>query len=1165
MRIRHLALERYGHFTDHVFDLPKPDGPDLWIIHGDNEAGKTTTLNAIREGLFGVDHRPAYGFRHGDQSLCVGMTLEGPAGSVSFRRRKGRSKTLMDADDSPLPEDMLAPWLGAYTAEIFSREFGLSLDRLRQGTEEMLEAKGDLGRILVQAGTGLDHLIATQKDLTDRAEALYKIQGRSQPLYKAFVTFNAAEKAMKAATVKVSALDAARKALAAAAGRRKEITDRRGTLAAEERGLLRLKQVRGLIARLDRVEAGLAERTHIPLLAADVAARLSALEKDRAVLDARERALAEQRDSLLAEREALTVDPALRAVAGDLEQLRRRREAAEEAREALDGSRRAATAARDAVVRLIAEAGLTATPDTLEEVLLGAPEQRALADLVQRAEVLDARLSERRRTVTQRRAALERLAGAEAGAGPEEAIPDATALRRAVEVAAELGNVDDQIARAHSDVARQAAKVDRLAADLAPWQGPLTALQSLPVPSVGQLRMAGEALEKAEKEQTAATEALRDIDRQLGEVTRRLEHLSAGADSLPTAEAIAEARAARDALWAGTVEEAMAGGLTPLTATAFERALRAADVLVDRRAAELRRVSDFEAQKKERDALSTRRGEAARLRASAQEALAAADTAWRDLWAPCRMRPDGPADMVDWLKRRQALMQEAELCADLERRQEAMAAQRQAARSALRREAEALGGSVPEGAGFADLRRAAQDVLNGVDERRRAAAQARQRLAEARESLADAEQDLAETRAEYADWQDRWAHAVPKVNRAPETVPAEVQGVLDLQGALRAAHGDWRRAEAEATARAATLEAFARFVEALAARLGDAEGSAGDRDCFALARSLEARAADALETEARAARLAERLEGLEAELRHCRETAVALAAAEKGLLAETRCADLDEVRPRLEEAAEKARLIAERDRLLADLEEVRDGQDLDALRCALAERDGDAVEQRLSAVGDEREVLQQDLEAAVEEETRARGALDGLVGQDGAVDAAQAAEAAAAEIADLGDEWLRLRAAERVLNWAMERYRERNQAPLLRKAEGLFATLTTGGFPRLRMDGGGSEALEVFGVRPSGEQVPTGAMSEGTLDQLSLALRLAALELRAETQDPLPLIADDLFSAFDDTRAAAGLEALAEVAGRVQVLFFTHHRHLADIAARSLGDRCRLVSLGGGA
>ncbi len=64
--------------------------------------------------------------------------------------------------------------------------------------------------------------------------------------------------------------------------------------------------------------------------------------------------------------------------------------------------------------------------------------------------------------------------------------------------------------------------------------------------------------------------------------------------------------------------------------------------------------------------------------------------------------------------------------------------------------------------------------------------------------------------------------------------------------------------------------------------------------------------------------------------------------------------------------------------------------------------------------------------------------------------------------------------------------------------------------------------------------------------------RPTSLEKLSDTTDPPPFIADDLFVSFDDARARAGLEALSELAGHMQVVFFTHHNHLVDIARSAI-------------
>jgi uncharacterized protein YhaN len=66
----------------------------------------------------------------------------------------------------------------------------------------------------------------------------------------------------------------------------------------------------------------------------------------------------------------------------------------------------------------------------------------------------------------------------------------------------------------------------------------------------------------------------------------------------------------------------------------------------------------------------------------------------------------------------------------------------------------------------------------------------------------------------------------------------------------------------------------------------------------------------------------------------------------------------------------------------------------------------------------------------------------------------------------------------------------------------------------------------LVGVRPDGQRVPTHGMSDGTVDQLFLALRLAAVEASCATGEPMPFVVDDILIQFDDERSAAALEVL---------------------------------------
>lgn len=59
---------------------------------------------------------------------------------------------------------------------------------------------------------------------------------------------------------------------------------------------------------------------------------------------------------------------------------------------------------------------------------------------------------------------------------------------------------------------------------------------------------------------------------------------------------------------------------------------------------------------------------------------------------------------------------------------------------------------------------------------------------------------------------------------------------------------------------------------------------------------------------------------------------------------------------------------------------------------------------------------------------------------------------------------------------------------------------------------------------------------------------LAALELRRSSGIDLPVILDDVLITSDDHRAGLMLQALAEFSKGTQVIVFTHHKHLLEVA-----------------
>ncbi len=169
-------------------------------------------------------------------------------------------------------------------------------------------------------------------------------------------------------------------------------------------------------------------------------------------------------------------------------------------------------------------------------------------------------------------------------------------------------------------------------------------------------------------------------------------------------------------------------------------------------------------------------------------------------------------------------------------------------------------------------------------------------------------------------------------------------------------------------------------------------------------------------------------------------------------------------------------------------------------------------------------------------------------GSDRAAALADQAQGILAGIRSDAERYVRVKLAGRILRDQIERYRSENQGPLIRRASEHFAALTIGSFAALMTDFDDKDEPVLAGVRPDGQRVHVQGMSAGTRDQLYLALRLASLEKYMETAEPMPFIVDDVLVDFDDRRTEAALQALAGLAGKTQVILFTHHAQLVGQA-----------------
>ena len=125
-------------------------------------------------------------------------------------------------------------------------------------------------------------------------------------------------------------------------------------------------------------------------------------------------------------------------------------------------------------------------------------------------------------------------------------------------------------------------------------------------------------------------------------------------------------------------------------------------------------------------------------------------------------------------------------------------------------------------------------------------------------------------------------------------------------------------------------------------------------------------------------------------------------------------------------------------------------------------------------------------------------------------------------------------------------------------AAGIFTKLTGGKYNRVLLDRTMTpSAQEVGEILPhEGSQ-----LSQGTIDQLYLAVRLALCDMVLPEENEIPIVLDDALVNFDDQRMAAALDYLLALAERRQILLFTCQKREGDYLNWAYPDRFHYIKL----
>ncbi|OAI11891.1 hypothetical protein A1359_14305 [Methylomonas lenta] len=1152
MRFHRLDLIKYGKFSDRSVEFPAAN-QDFHLIVGPNEAGKSTLRSAIVDLLFGIPSRSVHGFLHPLNELRLGAYISNAAVTLEFQRAKALRQTLRSPQDVVLPDTALTPFLGTADRSFFDQMFGLDHTRLVSGGNSILNAENDVGQILFQSAAGVASLGKIRDALVAEADKLWAPRkANERAYYIAADQLDKASTALKEATVRTKVWVEANNKVESLQEALSHERERHQQLQSQRNSLERIRRLAPFLMTLRENEQKLAEMGEVIELPAEAAATLASAERELAIALQRLELRNGELENITEALSLIDVDEAVLELAADISKL-------DNLRLQYSAYNRDIANRKNEIAALWQAVGLACTqlgwaPDSESTIVQRLPTllvRRELRQLIRDRggiiQTLRAAEQAEKTKLSEIKALSTQLADLQTG----EIKP---ALRAALANAKSFGDTEIAIQKLQATLSKAKSTLEALLLELGQWSKPLSELMALEPASqekINRLIQERQALiadRKAEllrlKNQTAA---VAKIELQIAQF-KALHHPI-------TLEAVIEARTERDASW-----QAIKTGEMDLLQEAlkFEAKIVSADQVADRRLDDVEEATELQSLnqllEREQQSLTLIEGQSAQL----EQHLQLFDDRWAQEAISMDLAGMHLEDMGAWILRRERALsagiayQEAQ--SDVESFCQSIAASRLTLAKALQE----AGLPVVDTDSLSVLCIQAEEYIQAID-----SAKIRHETLSAQcltaQSLATTlKQATEDAKTEESRWSEAWSKTLTKTGLPPDSDIGTAEGALELIEQIAEKLDKMRQIQVERIdTMNADLQAF--FIEA--DRLAQIIATElKDQPAEKIAQTLAYRLAQARESFAESNRLKEALRVANNQVMEAKESSQTATASLKPLMEKAgvdTTALLDEAIGRSDE---QRRLHANSAAAKASLLNGGDGLTREQLEAEIDAADLLQLAAELTHINDEISdaVLQQTTLSA--DHANALRILSEIGGSDAATQAEAQRQEALAQMSDVAERYVKVFTAGRLLRWSIDRYREEKQGPLLQRAGAIFSTLTSGSFSKLIVDFE-REPMVLEGLRSDGKLVGISGMSDGTRDQLYLALRLAALEMHLEQAMPLPFVADDLFINYDDVRSKAGFDALKALSEQTQVIFLSHHDHLIPTVQEVFGKHVNVVCL----
>lgn len=1153
MKIKRLEFKAFGPFSDHTLDFSS-EIPGLHVVYGPNESGKSSSLRALQALLFGFPVRTSDNFLHSYDQLLIGGCLQGMDGQeLMFLRRKKRMNDLFDPHDNPLDSAVLLPYLHGIELDLFTTLYGIDHESLVKGGQGILDQQGEIGQALFSAGAGLASMKAVLDTFEEEGDSLFKPRGSSKAINEALTRYKELQTQMKQATLSGREWQDHQHALEAAEKKKAEAIDLSIKLNREKYRLERLKQALPYLGQRRKLMEDLTALGAVIELPSDFAERRKKIEQQGR--DARSRfETATARLSDLREKKAgISLNQGLLDHADAIEELHQRlgqfRKAVSD-RLRLEGQH---SSSRAECANLLKQIRPGLAMDEIERLRPGLSKKKTIQTLSANYAALIQWVNKSGRLLQSIQKEIE---AARNNLHPLPRVSDAGKLSQTLMLVQKAGDLDGEIKTKQSAWNASQSVCNELLNRLGLWKGSLELAAQLAIPLPETLKRFEDEFYAAIEEKRRIGEEKALLESDLTQLSMQMKEIEYAAD-VPTEEELVANRSRRDVGWKllrrqwlmgeNVVEESRAYDPHLPLPDAYEKQVGFSDQIADRLYREADRVQKHAALKVRIEGNKHRLSELIRKDEHNEAALTDTTRRWNELWSPCGIAPLSPREMTAWVGGFDKLRFQVAESGKIFHEIESLTARRKGLRTLLLAALSASGDQQPFlGEELSPVLLHAEALVKSIQDAHIRYEKLAGKISDLQMALENAKTDHQNAEEELKQWKSLWTDALMPLGLDDRTMPVEASDFIEtLQECF-----DRLKAANEFQKRIAGIDRDAReFNETVAGLATQIAPDLSALDAFRIVSQLKSRLNQAIAEQAILKKYEEEISSLEKAViasrtdlgifrdQNAELCKLAGCVAEEDMdEAERRSSESLKLKNRLEELEKTLFQIAEGVEIRI-IEEQADGIDVDALPGAI-ETLTDELENKLKPeINQLSEIIGQE-----------KNELKRMDGSDKAAELSDAMQQTLAKIRRLTERYIRVKLAARILREEIERYRAENQDPVLKIASRYFQKLTLSSFVGLRADIDDQGKPVLKGVRPDGAWLGVAGMSSGTRDQLYLALRLATLEWRIQTSEPMPFIVDDILINFDDDRSKATLESLADLAEKNQVILFTHHKQVFEAA-----------------